>query len=104
MHVGGDVGGVAEDLLEARALLGWLDLLSHLIDLDVEQGNFLAEIVVQFARDALALFFLAVEQPAGEVAVQFVGALRLGGLAHDRDRAFAVGAHQPRLEDSAARR
>src|SRR5205814_8919806 len=81
----------------------------HRLQLDLEGGQRLADIVVQVAREAAALFFLHLEQAARqraqalvrplELAVQplerELGALALGDVAdEDQARWPAAPAHQ----------
>ena len=54
-----------------------LDGVTQLFELDRQQRQLLADVVVQFARDARPLGFLRGDQPAGEIADPGVAAAKL---------------------------
>ena len=70
----------------------------QIADLDGDAGHFLTGIVMQVARDAPALGFLADDQPSGQVAAQRQRPFRLGDVAHDAQHAIVLYAHQARFE------
>jgi hypothetical protein len=60
-----DFGDLRRDPAQPGPMLGRLHLVRQPIDIDVEHGDLLAQIVVQFSRNALAFFLLADDQPPG---------------------------------------
>src|SRR5262245_13977814 len=61
-----DLAGEERNPLEPDLLRTARDLPSDVIDLDVEERNLLSQVVMQVARDSLALFLLAGDQATGQ--------------------------------------
>jgi hypothetical protein len=66
------------DILQARPKPVGRDVMGEVINLDVEQRDLLAQIVVQIARDPLALILLARDEPPGEMLIDLGRAPRFG--------------------------
>lgn len=72
-----------QSLLHLQAL-NVAAFLSQVADIDRDTCQFLADAVVQIARDARPLGFLSCDQPAGEIAVLLVTGSK-GSVVGDQD-------------------
>jgi len=68
------------------------------IGADRQERELLAQVVVQFAGDAVALRLLAGDQASGQIAAALVGAVPVRHVADDAEHAVLAGAHEPRFE------
>ena len=74
--------------------------IGDLIDLEVEERDLLAQVVVQLSRNPLALLLLAHDDAAGERSIELDCALRLSDVADDAQDAAVVRGYEARLEIS----